>query len=94
MEITAVVLKPGERAPQVPDETQRVPLELKAKGFLQTAASVGDDVEIRTVTGRLLSGRLTAALPAYEHSFGKPIEALLTIGQELRAIVDAPDETP
>ena len=34
VELHRVVLPPGERAPQVPAETQRVPLELRVKGFL------------------------------------------------------------
>ena len=87
VEIRAIVLAAGERAPQVPEDTQRVPFEMRAKGFLQTPASLGEEAEILTVAGRRLRGSLVAANPAYEHGFGPPVPALLAIGGELRALL-------
>jgi len=41
VEIQATILEPGARAPQVPDDTRMVPLEMKAKGFLVEPAALG-----------------------------------------------------
>jgi len=87
VEIHGVVLPAGERAPQVPDDTQRLPLEMRVKGFLVAAAAVGDTAEIVTVAGRRLHGVLAAVNPAYDHGFGAPLAELLTIGQEVRALL-------
>jgi hypothetical protein len=87
VEIHRIVLDPGKRAPQVPADTQRVPLEMKVKGFLGHDASVGDEVEITTPAGRHMRGVLTAINPAYAHRFGSPIAELSSIGGELRAIL-------
>ena len=56
VEIRRVLLEPDERAPQLPDDTRRVPLELRVKGFLVAAARVGGPAEIVTPAGRRLRG--------------------------------------
>jgi hypothetical protein len=83
-----VVLAPGERAAQVPEETARVPLELRVKGFLVASAALGDEAEVVTPAGRRLRGTLDRALPAYEHGFGPPVPELLAVGAELRALLE------
>jgi hypothetical protein len=87
VEIHQVVLAAGERAPQVPEDTQRRPLEMRVKGFLAAPASLGDEVEITTPAGRRLRGRLETVNPAYSHGFGAPIPALAGIASEMRAIL-------
>ncbi len=87
VQIHRVVLEPGARAPQVPPETQEVPLELRQKGFLLTHAEVGDEVAIRTVIGREVTGRLVAVNPPYEHDFGRPVPELLEVGPEVRGFL-------
>jgi hypothetical protein len=87
VEIATIVLTPGERAPEVPEDTRQVPLEMRVKGFLAHAAVVSEDAEIITVSGRRLRGRLVAVNPPYSHGFGAPIPALLGIGGELRALL-------
>jgi hypothetical protein len=87
VEIHAVVLPAGERAPQVPEDTARVPLEMRAKGFLSEAVKIGTEAEVATVTGRRLRGTVIAANPPYDHSFGAPLPELLEIGGEVRAIL-------
>lgn len=87
VEICRVALQAGERAPQVPEDTQNVPLEMRVRGFLAQPATPGDDAEIVTVTGRHLRGILCEVNPAYTHSFGPPVEALLNIGVEVRALL-------
>lgn len=89
VEIHSVILSPGERAPQVPEDTQKVPLELRVKGFLDRDACLGDEVTITTVLGRKVAGRLLAVNPAYPHNFGKPVPELLHVGEELWRLLGA-----
>ncbi len=88
VEIELTILPAGERAPQVPDDTQQVPLMMRARGLLQRAAAIGDEVSIETATGRALEGRLLAANPAYDHSFGAPLPELNAIAAEARALLE------
>ena len=46
VEIRSTVLEAAERAPQVPEDTRQVPLEMRARGFLRAEAAIGDEVEI------------------------------------------------
>ncbi len=88
VQIHRILLEAGSRAPQIPDETQAVPLEMWVKGFLVSAPAVdGDEVEVVTVTARRIKGRLVNANPVYGHGFGEPVPELLTIGRELRGII-------
>ena len=87
VDIHTIVLPAGERAPQVPADTQKVPLEMRVKGFLVAPASLGDEAEIVTTVGRHLRGMLIEENPAYTHQFGTPVPELSTIGGEVRAIL-------
>jgi hypothetical protein len=87
VEIHRIVLAPGERAPQVPSETQDVPLEMRVKGFLLAAAAIGEDAEIRTPADRRLRGTLVADNPVYTHGFGPPIPELSMIGSAVRRVL-------
>ncbi len=87
VELHDIVLPAGRRAPQVPEDTQCVPLEMRVKGFLLEPTRVGSEAEVVTAAGRRVRGQLVEANPAYEHSFGRPIPALSTIGSELRAML-------
>jgi hypothetical protein len=92
VEIRRTVLEPAERAPQVPEDTREVPLEMRARGFLLNPANLGDEVEIQTVAGRRLHGILSAVEPAYTHGFGPRIPELLAIAGEVRALLDDPGD--
>lgn len=82
------ILKVGERAPQVPDVTKQVPLEMWTNGFLQNdSAKVGDQVSITTLAERTLAGTLVEIMPTYNVNYGKPQPELLTIGPEIRAVL-------
>ena len=85
--IHKVILAPAERAPQVPDDTKQVPLEMWDKGFLQADAEIGDVVTIETVTGRTETGELIEVNPYYEHDFGKFVPELLKIDKQVTEIV-------
>lgn len=81
------VLEASERAPQVPDDTKNVPLEMWVKGYLQADANVGDEVTVLTRTKRLVSGNLLEANPYYKHDYGKFVPELLQIGDQVREIL-------
>ena len=87
VEIHRIVLRPGERAAQIPEDTTAVPLEMRVKGLLVEPAALGEAAEISTAAGRRLRGTLTDATPAYTHGFGPPIPELSTIGQAARALL-------
>jgi hypothetical protein len=84
VQVRATVLSPGERAPAVPPDTARVPLEMRVKGFLLEETEMGKEACVSTVTGRRARGTLEAVEPWHTHGFGEAIPELLTIGPELR----------
>lgn len=88
VEIRDTVLAPGERAPQVPDDTRRVPLQRSVRGVALEAAAIGAQIRIRTAAGRELEGTLVEVDPAYDHGFGAPAPELSAVGAELRRILD------
>ncbi len=82
VEIEQVVLKPEDRAASLPADTKQVPYILRVSGFLLEEAQIGQQVRIKTIIGRELSGELKVINPSYRHSFGTVIPELLTIGTE------------
>ena len=87
VKIHAILLRPEERAPQVPEDTKKVPLEMWSKGFLMQEAHIGETVEIKTITSRKVVGTLVESNPYYDHDFGKFIPELLQIGIQLKEIL-------
>lgn len=86
--IKNTVLKVGERAPQVPEETKAVPLDMWINGFLDNdEANIGDKVSITSLAGLNHEGTMVEIMPVYKVDYGKPQPELLTIGPELRAIL-------
>jgi len=79
-----IILTPEERATNLPDDTKKVPLEMWTKGFLLEEASIGDMVEIKTITGRTVRGTLVEVNPYYTHDFGKFVPEILEIGLQLK----------
>ncbi len=90
--IESVVLTPEQRAPQVPDDTKKVPLELWVRGFVTADAEVGEEVEIKTITGRMVKGTLVEENPTYRHSFGEHVPEIYQIGLQLKEILFAEDK--
>jgi hypothetical protein len=80
VEVERVVLKPAERAPNIPEDTARTPYVLRVSGFLTETGEMGKDVTVRTLIGRTLSGTLRTVNPSYHHDFGDTVPELLTIG--------------
>lgn len=85
VEIEQVVLTPAQRSPAVPEDTRKTPLVMRVSGFLLADAALSDQVSIRTIIGRELSGTLVTVNPSYSHSFGQTMPELLTIGTEAEA---------
>jgi len=81
--IRRTLLQPNERSNNLPEDTKLVPFKLWAKGFLQEESDLFDIVTIKTITGRMETGRLKEASPAYKHSYGDFVPELL----ELRSII-------
>lgn len=88
-----IVLEAGERAPNIPEDTQNVPLELWDKGFLlDEGANIGDKVEVETYIGRKMEGTLIEVNPYYEHDFGKCVPELMYIGRQVRSLLEKDGE--
>ena len=91
--IHKIILNVGERAPNIPEDTQQVPLEMWDKGFLVTEnANIGDQVVIETYIGRKVEGELIEINPYWSHNFGKVIPEILYIGRQAKdLLVEAGD---
>jgi hypothetical protein len=87
VELHDVLLPAGARDPNVPADTQAVPLEWRATGRLVVPATVGEVVEVMTMAGRRVRGRLDRVHPAHLHTFGPPVPELAAVGPELRALL-------
>ena len=87
VQIYRVVLQPDQRAPQVPDDTKKLPVTVQVNGFLTQDANLRDTVIINTVIGRTIRGELIAINPSYDHSFGPPPDRIMNIGGKLRRML-------
>jgi hypothetical protein len=83
----SVVLESAQRAPQVPDDTHKVPLEQWVKGRLTAPASLGSQATVITRTGRKVTGTLLEVNPRFSHDFGDFVPELLEIDDTVRALV-------
>jgi len=85
VEVERVLLEPTDRSANLPEDTAAQPLLTWVKGFAQAEAAVGDEVAVETMTGRTVTGKLSAVNPGYFHTFGQPIPELVHVGADLRA---------
>lgn len=89
VEIHDIILKPEERTGMIPEETKKVPLEMRMKGYLLEDAETGERVKIETLTGRVVEGTLLSENPTYTHTYGETfIPELLAIGRDLRKMLE------
>lgn len=87
--IYKVVLEADQRASNIPEDTQEVPLEMWNKGFLvDEEANIGDNVEVETYIGRTVKGKLLEIDPYWDHDFGKSVPELLYIGRQARKVLE------
>lgn len=89
VEIERVLLEPADRSTNLPEDTAAQPLRMWVKGFARSAAAVGDELTVETMTGRVVTGRLTEVNPGYTHTFGRPAPELTHVGRDLRERVAA-----
>ncbi len=85
VEVEFVLLEPADRSENLPAETAAKPLTVWVKGFAEGTAGLGQELTVRTMTGRLVSGTLSSTCPGYYHTFGDPIRELVHVGDDLRA---------
>ena len=85
VEVERVLLEPADRSAALPPETAEKQMLVWVNGFATAEADIGDDVTVETMTGRLVTGRLSAINPGYFHTFGKPVPELIGVGRDLRA---------
>ncbi|MDD3370181.1 MAG: 2-amino-4-oxopentanoate thiolase subunit OrtA [Lachnospiraceae bacterium] len=79
VQISNMILQAGERAPQVPEDTQDCDLMMWVKGFLREDAEIGDTVEIETAIGRRIKGQLCEVNQGYTHTYGNFVTELVQI---------------
>jgi 2-amino-4-ketopentanoate thiolase alpha subunit len=85
VEVECKLLDPADRSTNLPPETADKPLMMWVKGFAQGEAAIGESLTIETMTGRRVSGALSAVNPGYFITYGDPIPELTAVGRDLRA---------
>lgn len=86
-----VVLSQGQRAENLPSDTQKVPFEMWVKGWLLFDGEIGDTVKIRTRVGREESGTLIEVNPQFSVDYGDFVPEILTIDRDLKAALGQED---
>lgn len=88
VEVHKVIFEPNERTAKIPEETKKVPYEMFIKGFLLCDSSIGDLVQVKTITGRIVEGTLLKENPTYDLGYGKFVPQIMKIKQMLRGELD------
>ena len=87
--IYKVVLTAKERSINLPEDTKKVPLEMWDKGYLiDETAIIGDKVNVKTVIGRSIIGKLVEVNPSFDISYGDCINETMYIGKQLKDMLD------
>ena len=82
--IRKTLLKPEERSNNLPEDTKLVPYKMWVKGYLQEEADLFDIVTVKTINGRLETGRLKEANPPYRHSYGDFVVEVMQVSDIIR----------
>ena len=85
VEVECKLLDPTDRSKNLPPETAEKPLMMWVKGFAQGEAAMGEELTIETMTGRRVTGALSAVNPGYYITYGDPLPEITHIGRDLRA---------
>jgi len=81
VEVERTLLGTPGRIPGHPVESPDGPAyTVRVSGFLLEDADLGQQVRIRTILGKLYSGKLRIQSPSYGHSFGHTVPELLKAG--------------
>lgn len=89
VEVEYVLLEASERAAGLPEDTAAQQLRAWVKGFARAEGLIGDQIEVETMSGRTVTGHLSAISPGYTHTFGTPTPEIVNIGRDTRARVAA-----
>lgn len=87
VEIEEVVLTPEERSNSIPEETKKTPLMVWIRGNCLSDCNIGDIVKVKTLTGRILQGKVVEEKPGYDYGFGKYVEEIAFIGKQAREML-------
>jgi hypothetical protein len=85
VEVEVKLLDPADRSKNLPPETAEKPLMMLVKGFAVGEGALGEELTIETITGRKVTGALSAVDPGYYITYGPPIPELTHVGRDLRA---------
>ena len=84
VEVECRLLDPADRSKNLPPETAEKPLMMWVKGFALGEADMGEELIVETITGRRVTGALSAVNPGYYITYGDPIPELTRVGRDLR----------
>ncbi|MBC2400003.1 small nuclear ribonucleoprotein (snRNP)-like protein [Clostridium tetanomorphum] len=87
VEVEEIVLAPEDRAKNIPEETRKTPLKCWIRGNCLDDCDIGSEVQVETVVGRIVKGKVVEVEPGYYHSFGKYVKEIEYIGREARALI-------
>ena len=82
--IHRVILPAAERTANLPEDTRKVPFEMWVKGHLLEDGEIGDEVRIKTVSGREEHGTLIEVNPQFDVNFGRFVPEILEMDVRLR----------
>ena len=82
--IHRVILPAEERTANLPEDTKRVPFEMWVKGHLLQDGEIGDQVRVKTVSGREEQGTLIEVYPQFDVNFGSFVPEILEMDVRLR----------
>ena len=82
--IHRVILPAAERTANLPEDTRKVPFEMWVKGHLLQDAEIGDEVNVKTVSGRQEHGTLIEVNPQFDVNFGDFVPEVLEMDVRLR----------
>jgi len=85
VEVECKLLDTADRSKNLPPDTAEKPLMMWVKGFADGDAAIGEQMTIETMTGRKVTGELSAINPGYFITYGNPIPELTRVGRDLRA---------
>ena len=83
--IHRVILAAEERTANLPEDTKKVPFEMWVKGHLLQDGEIGDQVRVRTVSGREEHGTLIDVDPQFDVNFGRFVPEILDMDVRLRS---------
>lgn len=82
--IEKTILESSMRTSKIPEDTKQTPFKMWTKGFLLEDCSLNEIGNIRTVSGRIDSGKVIEENPMYELNYGEFVPEIIEIDEVLR----------